>query len=166
MLARFRQRSNTSKPPSLFAWPFFIDRNIDSPEICAFLEAARFSVQRHERHFAQEEDDDVWIAKVANNNWPILTADAEIEREHLDVVVNSRAKVILLIGKRSGAAQWASSVVVSAEKLVRILEENDGPLILRLGRDGTITKIRPTAEVEVRQRQAETTRIVREKRHR
>jgi hypothetical protein len=73
--------------------------------------------------------------------------------------------VILLIGKRSGAAQWASSVIVCAEKLVKILVENDGPIILRISRDGTITKIRPSAEVGRKQRQAETTRIVREKRH-
>lgn len=160
-----KQLSNTSKQPDYLEPPIFLDRNIDSPDICGILVKAGMRVHRHNDHFSPEEDDDVWIASVANNNWAILTADKSIERHHIDTVVQSRAKLIFLIGKRSGAIQWSASMVVSQGKIFEILRSNDGPLVIRLGKSGEITKVRHLQEIVERQKKVETGRIIREKRH-
>ena len=121
-------------------------------------------MQRHKDHFDQEEDDDVWIAAVSNQNWVILSADLNIESDHLDVLVRSKAKLLLLVGKRSGAVQWASSVVVARDRVFQLLADHDGPMIIRLGKSGEI-KTRLAAEVCQRQRKIESARITRKKRH-
>ena len=144
--------------------PLFLDRNIDSLDICAILTKIGISVRRHKDHFTPEEDDDVWIAEVSKRKWAILSADKNIEKDHLEAVVQNRAKLILLIGQRSGAIQWASSVVVAQEKLLKLLQENEGPLVIRLGRSGEI-KVRLKAEVSEKRRRVETTKVTREKRH-
>ncbi len=152
-----------SKPPDLSLFQLFIDRNIDSLDICAILAKAGLSVQRHKDHFDPEEDDDVWIAAVSNQNWIILSADLNIESDHLDAMVQSKAKLILLVGKRSGAVQWASSVVVARDRVFQLLADHDGPMVIRLGKSGEI-KTRLADEVCQRQRKIETAKITRGKR--
>src|SRR5690348_6618296 len=92
--------SGTSKPLDYSQPVVFIDRNIDGPDLCDILRKARIVIRRHVDHFHAEEDDDVWITKVANNDWAILSADQNIERHHLDAVIKSKAKVAILMGRQ------------------------------------------------------------------
>jgi hypothetical protein len=160
-----RQPSVTPKQLNCADPPLFVDRNIDSDEMCGILTKAGMLLERHKHHFDKEEVDDVWITTVGNKNWAILTADKNIENNHLHSVIRSKSKLVILIGKRSGAIQWASSVVVSMERIFRYLQENDGPLILRVAKSGEITKVRKSEEILSRFRRSETAKVVREKRH-
>jgi predicted nuclease of predicted toxin-antitoxin system len=157
-----KQLSIISRRPSPSDFVFFLDRQIDGDDLARVLTDARMKIKRHGERFKHDEDDDEWIDESAQQGWVIVTADKHMETEHIDVICHSRAKVLILTDNNSGYPQWAASLISSHDAIVRHLLSSDGPMIVRLSKVG-ITKVRHPAEVETRQREAETKRIVRAK---
>ena len=120
-------------------------------------------IERHRDHFKPDEDDDVWIPSVAAKGWVTISADKNIDSDHLGVIWGSGAQVILLANNNSGYAQWAAAVISGITSIQRRLVTMGRPLIIRLGRTGAISRVRKSSEIEARRRSIETKKVVRQK---
>lgn len=121
-------------------------------------------IKRHCDNFDTDVADDVWIRGVAAKSWVAITADRHIDGDYLDVISEARAKLVVLTDNQSGYPQWAASIVASQSAFLRVLSTTNGPLIIRLSRNGSISRVRDAVEVEARRLQKETARIIRAKR--
>src|SRR5207302_120563 len=84
--------------------------------------------------------DPEWIPYCAAEGLIIVTGDKGIELDPVNIhsVVKSKAKILMLDENCSKAATWASAIIVSQ---ISIAEETakDGPLIVSLRNNGTLT---------------------------
>lgn len=50
-----------------------------------FLADASLFIERHNKHFKPDEDDDVWMPAVVANGWSVITADKRKTRDCLEI---------------------------------------------------------------------------------
>ena len=161
-----KQLSIISKQPKSSDYDFFVDRQIDGESLCKFLRDAGMIIQRHSKHFPPEAPDDVWIRDVATRGWISITADRNIERDYLDVICETEARLIILTDNSSGYTQWSAAIVAAQDHILKILSDKTGPLVIRLTRHGTVSKVREPDELRAQRTRAETRKIIREKKAR
>ncbi len=158
-----KQLSIISKQLKLLNFTFFLDRQVDGDDLFRVLTDAGMKIERHRDHFKPDEDDDVWIPSVAAKGWVTISADQNIESDHLDAICDSRAQMILLTNNNSGYPQWAAAVISGITSIQSRLVTMGRPLIIRLGRTGAISRVRESSEIEARRRSIETKKVVRQK---
>lgn len=161
---RSKQLLIISKRPNPSSFDFFLDRQIDGDDIVQLLADAGMCVRRHRDYFEPEADDDVWIAEAARNGWICCTGDKNLEKDHLEAICTSRAKMVILTDNNSGYAQWGAALITGLERISAHML-GTGPMIVRVSRSGMITKLREAAELEQRRIGIQTSRISRRKRH-
>ena len=94
-----------------------------------------------------------------------MTKDERIERDWVDVIIKHRARVILLTDSQGGITELAAALICARDACERTLLDNPmGPLIIRVNKTGTISKIRGETELRSRRDKLLTTNIVRAKR--
>jgi hypothetical protein len=100
-----------------------------------FLQEVGMSVETHRNHFAQEDDDHLWIPVCASNGWPIISGDKGLEKVALNVksVTDSAAKVFLLTDSNMKGVEWGAAIIAARRKMQRIVDENDGPFFVTIG---------------------------------
>lgn len=76
--------------------------------------------------------DPVWIAHCSRNDLIAITGDKAIETDPINrqAAIDSQLKVLFLDENNSRAVEWASAVIVSRQRLVDVILENDGPLFV------------------------------------
>lgn len=159
-----KQLSIISRRPDLSAYTFFLDRQIDGPELVKVLVDSGMTIKRHGDTFDADVDDDVWIRGVAERLWISITADKHIDHDYLDIICETKAKLIILTDNQSGYPQWEASIIASQNAFLRALSAFHGPMVIRLSRQGSITRVRDHIEVHARQQKIKTAKIIREKR--
>jgi len=135
-------------------------------EMIALWRKAGMTLVLHDEIFHPEADDDIWIPAVSSKEWIIVTADKAMEREHLESVIEHRARILLLIDNSSGAPQWAAAMIRCLDQSCDLIRSLERPCIIRLAKFGTVTLIRGPASLAERLQRFKTARIVRTKRHR
>lgn len=122
---------------------FFADRNCGCHQFPDLLQRAGIVVHRHRDHFADSEDDDIWLPSVAERGWVILSFDRMIRRNELerDAVFLSGARLILMTGANADAAQYARNFVNTLGKIEAFLERESAPFIARVKRPSPVTDI-------------------------
>ena len=157
---RSRQPSLSEKqPPELI---FFVDRPMANAKMVDVMRRVGYVLELHSDHFRDDEDDDVWIRVASEKGWIILTADKRVEKDHLECILASTARVILLIDNNSGWAYWTGALVAARERLLAKIGVETAPFTIRLAKDGSITQTRRKADLET----ARSQQIARSKRSR
>jgi hypothetical protein len=107
----------------------FLDATHQSKILANLLRELDVSVEVHRRHFRPDAPDPEWIADVTRRGWVIISGDKGIREDGINrhAVIKARAKVFLLADTNSRGAEWAASLVVARNKILRIADQNDGP---------------------------------------
>lgn len=85
---------------------FFVDRSLGGRVVAGALRAAGVDVRAHDDVFAQDTDDEVWLADVGDRGWIVLTKDVLIRRDSLQRQVLLAANVAAFVFARGGCQRW------------------------------------------------------------
>lgn len=115
---------------------YFIDRNLGR-RFAESLRAAGLEVRWHDDHFDQDTPDEVWISKVAEDGWIILTHDAMIRYTSRirDSIADSGARVFLIATKTLRSEQYMKLFHDTRHKIERFIARHQPPYIAKLKRD-------------------------------
>ena len=127
------KRSSTKQPPK--NWVFFTDRDLGNAVPDA-IDAAGYTVERHEIHFPDSSTpDEVWLPFVANKGWVALTHDKRIRRVKIerDAAMNAGVALFFLIGNMPHR-DLAKNLVATIPRIIHFREKHDVPFIARVHR--------------------------------
>ena len=119
--------SNSEQPKS--PTTLFLDATHQAKITAKLLRDAGLSVEVHKRYFLADAPDPEWIADCTQRGWAIISGDKGIEYDGVNrkAVAVSRAKVFILADTTSRCVDWAASLVLGRQKILKIVEENQGP---------------------------------------
>ncbi len=115
---------------------YFIDRSIGKHIFPGILRQARILVEVHDDHFAQDEEDAIWIPKVAEAGWISVTTDKRIRtRPHeKQAVLLSHTRMIVMSSSNVKAEELAENFVNTLQKIERFIKNTPAPFIASLSR--------------------------------
>jgi glycogen synthase len=95
-------------------------------------------VHVHDDHFAPDEQDHVWLPKVAAKGWVILTKDKDIRHRQLelDAVLNNEAYMLTFGTGDYSAQEMAEAFHLALPKIRRAVARYFPPLIARISKGG------------------------------
>ena len=89
-----------------------------------------------------------------------------METDWIEDIIANKVKVIRLTDENGGPIHWAAALIAGESAWRRTLLDNpDGPLIIRINRSGAITKSYGEQALRQRRDQLLTSTISRRKRH-
>jgi len=118
---------------------FFLDENIDGPDLAERLRSRGIRHEAHRIHFTAGATDEEWIPVVAARGWVIVTRDLEIRRRAVerDAWLHSGAIVVMLRGDSLNNEAMASALSAAlARGLELYVSKRMPPMILYLWPDG------------------------------
>jgi hypothetical protein len=122
---------------------FFVDRSLGGRVVAQALRVAGEEVRVHDDHFAQDTDDEVWLADVGARGWAVLTKDVVIRRDSLQRRVLLAANVAAFMfarGDVSGGVM-AAAFAMALPRMKRALRRFDLPLIASVTVGGDVTLV-------------------------
>jgi hypothetical protein len=127
-------RSKRDNPLELF-----VDRCLGKnilPE--ALRKLPNLVVHIHDDYFAPDEEDQVWLPKVARKGWVILTKDKDIRHRklELDAVLNNEAYMLTFGTGDYSAQEMAEAFRLALPKIKRAVAGFFPPLIARISKGG------------------------------
>jgi hypothetical protein len=114
----------------------FADRNLGVHAFPAILRAEGITVHLHQEHFAQDEEDVIWMPEVARRGWPIISPDIRISRDRLEVdaIMTSGASVFCLSGGHCTSEEKARNFLRCLPQVRKVLEGTAPPFIAKVYR--------------------------------
>ena len=120
---------------------FFIDRSLGKHVVPDALRTAGANVEVHDDYFPQDAPDEVWLPKVGQNGWAVVTSDDRIRYRQAERTAATAAGVALFIytGKKMRGAATADALVRALPQMRRLLETQHRPFIAKVSRTGVVT---------------------------
>ena len=122
----------------------FLDATHQSKVTANLLRALDVNVEVHRRHYLPAAPDPEWIADATGRGRVIISGDKGIREDGVNryAVIKARAKVFLLADTNSRGAEWAASLVMARNKILRIADQNNGPFycVVDKGNDHHVRK--------------------------
>ena len=112
-----------------------------------------WTIYRKKAH--ENTDDPTWIRRCVKEGWIPISGDKKIEDDPVNrnAVIEAKAKVFMLTDSNSHPEEWSSAVVVGADRIRTLFENNQGPFFANVGKQasGHVSRFRvPTADVPKR----------------
>ena len=124
----------------------FLDATHQAKITAKLLRDAGVNVEVHKRYFLADAPDPEWIKDCTQRGWAIISGDKGIEYDGVNrqAVAMARAKVLILADTTSRCVDWAASLVIARHKILRIVEDNEGPFFCSVekGKDDHVGKLR------------------------
>jgi len=125
---------------------FFLDRCLGRRIVAEELRAAGHLVEVHADHFPAtesdaESDDSQWLTQVGARGWIILTRDANISKNQLELraLFNSGVPSFVLVSRKSlTGRQMAESFLKAMPTMRKLLTKFDWPFIATVTRAGLV----------------------------
>jgi hypothetical protein len=131
--------------PEAEATPFvlFLDRAIDGNRLAKALRAAGADIRRHRDEFRDDEADTVWLPEVGRRGWFVLTRDARIRYNPLEIQALKAAQVgaFVFVPKNLTGEEMAVLIAAALPQMQRAARKTERPFILKLYRDGSLQAI-------------------------
>jgi hypothetical protein len=128
------------RPPE--ALIYYLDANLDGPELVKRLRDGGMPCQPHRDHFAPDARDDAWIPEIAARGWVIVTRDFAIKRRpnEREAWSSARARAIMIRGERLSADDMAKLLLAAHAhgRLDNYIAKRTAPMILYLNADGQL----------------------------
>jgi hypothetical protein len=124
---------------------FFLDRNLGSEKLAAFLRPAGFLLITHHDRYgptAQAIDDPTIIADCGIQKNILLTADGNLEYTFVPEITKAKIAILSLNNNSEGPSRWGPRIVAALPEIDRELGRRRKPFLMRLCADGTIPQIR------------------------
>jgi predicted nuclease of predicted toxin-antitoxin system len=119
---------------------YYLDANLDGPELLRRLRDGGMRCERHRDHFAQDAEDEVWIPEVASNGWIIVTRDVAIQRRpaERDAWVSAGAVVLMVRGDKLSTEDMAKMLLAAHAngRLDGFLAKRLAPIVIHLHTGG------------------------------
>lgn len=136
-----KQSATSLKPPEQVI--FFIDASLGRKTVAQALRNVGAKVETHDDHFPQGTPDELWLYKVGEQGWVVLTKDdriryRELERQAL-LAASVRAFVLTARGLRG--EENAAIFVTALPAMYKFLRKYDGPFIAKLSRAGSLSLV-------------------------
>jgi hypothetical protein len=128
------------RPPD--ALVYYLDANLDGPELVKRLREAGMPCEAHRDHFAPDAEDEAWIPAIARRGWIIVTRDFAIKRRptEREAWSTANATVIMMRGEKLSAADM-STILLTAHahgRLDNYIAKRMPPMIIYLNPDGQL----------------------------
>lgn len=119
---------------------FFVDRCLGKNDVSNALREAGENVKVHDEHFKQDAPDTEWLPNVTLKGWIILTADAKIAKNKLEMlaVQESKARLFVLASGNLTGTQMGEVFTKARESIKSFVSKNPGPFIAKVYKDGTV----------------------------
>lgn len=121
---------------------FFLDEGLAGNIVPAILTDAGYLVERLIDHFPKGTHDIVWLTEVGKRGWIVLTKDAKIRRNPLELKALMEANVaaFILTSSRITGPEIGEIFVRAHHRILKFLSENTRPFIAVITRDGVVRK--------------------------
>lgn len=144
--------------------PYYLDESLSGPGLRERLEEAGIATFEYERLLARGSVPDGTVFRVAAEaGYVVIAKDLAMEADELEAIIQHKTRLILLVDKTGGVFNWIASLVCSYEKCCEAFNGCTGPLVIRVSKNGAITKIRGEQELRSRYNRWLTARIARAK---
>ena len=141
-LSKFRKRSDaSSKLEQLKDLHLFLDRCLGNRVVAGRLGSIPgVVVHTHDRHFAADAPDHLWLPTAARNGWVILTKDKWIRKRQLEVdaVMRSGAYVFSLTRGNCTGPEMADAFEKAVPKIRRLIIRFLPPMVETVSRAGNV----------------------------
>jgi predicted nuclease of predicted toxin-antitoxin system len=119
---------------------FFIDRALESKRLLQALKESGAIIERHSDHFAPDTIDTEWLPVVSQKGWVILTKDARIGRNPLEVmaIANAKASVFILWSGNLPSQEVAALFSDIVSKLEKFALNNASPFIAKVYKNRSV----------------------------
>lgn len=139
---RLRKQSDGSPKQSLHDdFVLYLDENLHNcVPVRAVLDKAGVRYERHGVHFKTGEVDTVWLPKVSQEGWIILTKDKGIRYNELEiaaVIANKAREFFFRSGNWSGA-QMSEILLKALPKMRRLSQKVEAPFIASITQGGEV----------------------------
>jgi len=122
---------------------FFVDRSLGGHVVPNGLRGFGETVQAHDDLFAQDTDDDVWLAAVGERGWVVVTKDVRIRRESLPFRALMSASVAAFVFARGDVTgpQMVQALGIALPRMKKALRRFDVPFIASITLDGHVSVV-------------------------
>lgn len=123
---------------------FFFDNNL-SPQLVAGLRAFGEDVQHLRDAFPEDTKDLVWIPKVAESGWILVTRDRRIRTRPLeaDALMRTGLSAFFFVQKRDPDLWgWVELLVRRWREMKELAERERKPFLLAIPERGAIARLR------------------------
>lgn len=128
------------KQPELLR--YYLDANIDGPDVMQALRDAAMPCEAHRDHFASDAEDETWIPEIAARKWIIVTRDLAIRRRPTERAawMNAGAAVVMVRGVRLTAEDIANTLLAAHAdgRLDNFIDKRVRPMIIYVHPNGRI----------------------------
>jgi hypothetical protein len=128
------------RPPD--ALVYYLDANLDGPELVGRLRDGAMPCEAHRDHFAPDAPDTAWIPEIAARRWVIVTRDFAIQRRPGERAAwsTANATVVMIRGDRLSAADMATLLLTAhaQKRLDNYIAKRTAPMIIYLGAHGQL----------------------------
>jgi hypothetical protein len=123
-----------------YQYTYFLDRALGK-SVGYTLRSLGVNLAFHHEHFLPDAPDLEWLPIVSQRGWVVLTKDANIGRNVLEVqqIARYQAKVFVLVSASLSRQQMVDIFVNSIDNLERITQGNNAPFIAKIYRSGKVT---------------------------
>jgi PIN like domain len=119
----------------------YLDENLHNcAPIREVLDYAGVKYQRHDSHFKTGEIDAVWLPRVAEEGWIILTKDKGIRYNELEIheVIAHKARQFYFRQGNWSGVQMAEILSKALPKMRRLFQKVEAPFIASLTQSGEV----------------------------
>jgi hypothetical protein len=133
------KKQSVAKPPD--GTVFFIDRSLGLEPIRTVLIESGLDVRVHDKLFARDEEDSVWLREVGKKGWVVLTKDQRLRYRPLEIgaLRASNARVFVLIAGNLRGIEIAETFLAALPRICKILRTRPGPFVARVSQSGRVT---------------------------
>jgi predicted nuclease of predicted toxin-antitoxin system len=127
---------------------FFVDRALGKSVVSALREAGA-SVEAHADHFAPDAPDTEWLPVVSEKGWIVLTKDANLRRNPLEIraIAEAEARVFILNSGNLSRQETIDIFVGALKRIKNFAQGNQPPFIARIDRRGHVSLWRNNREL-------------------
>lgn len=133
----------SSKKASLDLPPFLLDENVGGKELSEALRKDGLSVHLSRDVFGRGVEDEVWLPKVGEHGWILLTKDRAIRRRppELDALRKARVRALFFAAGDMTSAQMISSFRAALPRIQRLVKREKPPFLWRITPSGKLEKL-------------------------
>lgn len=119
----------------------FTDRDLGK-RVPDALEAAGFSVERHDHHFGPRTTDPAWLTEVGSRGWIPFSHNKDIRyrTQERDAAMRAGLPLFLLIG-HAPHAELAANLVETMPRILEFLDVHEPPFIAKVYRPTPVAEV-------------------------
>lgn len=115
---------------------YYLDANLDGPELVRRLRDGGVRCEAHHDHFAPDAADEDWMPAVAGRSWVIVTRDFAVKRRPAERAAWTAAGaiIVMLRGDKLSGADMATMLLAAHAhgRLDNFIRKRTAPMVLYL----------------------------------